>query len=146
MSSDQDTEKTRALYGELTKVATTFWEWRDKVMTRFFAVVTASAAMAGWFYQQPELRAWSFFPFALASGFAVFSAVMDRVNTKILRECCYPVGKRLELELSESGGIFTAIHDSPQRPFSYQWVFRAMYVASSVVFAVVSIAVASATR
>lgn len=142
-ADNQDLERLRTLYAETTKLTTVFVEWRDKVMTRFFAVLTASVAMSGWFYQQPELRRWCFIPLALAALFSCFSALMDRVNTKLLQECCYPVGARLETALSESGGVFTAIFERRNSFFSYRRVLRIMYLSSAALFIALSIAVAA---
>lgn len=138
MSEDKGIESVCLLYSENAKVTVEFWEWRHKVMTRFFAVIAASIAMAGWFYQQSELKHWVFVPFFLAFIFSLLSDMMDRVNTKVLREC-YRIGSSLEHKLSSDAGIYNAIQDVHYNRASYHRVLRVMYVGTAFIFAVAAI-------
>ena len=54
--SDHTFETLKLLYEENAKVAAIFWEWRHKIMVSFFAGIAALFALAGWFYQQQQLR------------------------------------------------------------------------------------------
>ena len=138
MPEDNDTKNVSLLYSENAKVAAAFWEWRHKVMTRFFTVVAASVAIASWFYQRTELKPRIFVPFALAAIFSALSDIMDRVNTKILREC-YRLGTTMEQKLSVDAGIFKAIQEMHYTRASYHRVLRVMYVGSAVIFSVVAV-------
>lgn len=133
MPEKNDIENLRLLYSENAKVATAFWDWRHKVMTRFFAAVAACVVMASWFYQHRELKAWVFIPFALAALFSVLSDMMDRVNTKVLGEC-YHLGMMMEQKLSDDAGIFNAIIKMHQSRTSYHRVLRVMYVGCALIF------------
>jgi hypothetical protein len=138
MTEDIETKNLSLLYSENAKVAAAFWEWRHKVMTRFFAAIAATTAMASWFYQHSELKPWMFVPFALAAVFSVLSDIMDRVNTEVLREC-YQLGMSIEQKLSSDGGVFKAIQDIHHTRASYHWILRVMYVGSAILFAVISL-------
>ncbi len=133
MPEKNDIENIRLLYSENAKVAAAFWEWRHKVMTRFFAAVAACVVMASWFYQHSELKAWVVLPFALAALFSVLSDMMDRVNTRVLGEC-YRLGMMMEEKLSEDAGIFKGITEMHQSRTSYHRVLRVMYIGCAVIF------------
>lgn len=138
MSSIEGTENYSLLYEENSKVACEFWEWRHKIMTRYFAAVTAMMIMAGWFYERPELKKWLFIPFLLGSLFSVISDLMDKVNTKVLRSC-YRIGMELEQKISSDGGIFKAIESMHYRKISYHIILRFMYLSSAVLFLIIAI-------
>jgi len=121
------------LYTENAKVTAEFWEWRHKVMTRYFAGISAVAVMAAWFYERPALKHWVFVPFSLGFFFSVISDLMDRVNTKTLRNC-YRVGAVLEEQFSKTGGIFTAIQNVHYQRASYHLILRWMYGVSAFAF------------
>src|SRR4051794_17591784 len=103
-------EADRLLYQENAKVLAIFLEWRHKVMTHWFAVTGAVLGGAGWLYQQPKLHAWLVAPFLMGSLFSVLSALLDRRNVRILKECCL-IGGQIELRLA-TGGIFKFIGDT----------------------------------
>ena len=135
---DDEILNARLLYSENAKVAAVFWEWRHKVMTGFFTAIAAAVAMAGWFYQHSELRPWVFVPFIMAAVFSILSDIMDRVNTKVLREC-YRLGMTMEEKFSNDGGIFEAIQDMHYKRGSYNKPLRVIYISSAIIFLVAAI-------
>ena len=44
MSDDTETKNRSLLYSENARGAVAFWEWRHKVMTRFFTAIAATVA------------------------------------------------------------------------------------------------------
>ena len=138
MPENDEIKNLTLLYSENAKVAAEFWDWRHKVMGTFFTAVAAAVAMASWFYQHTELKRWVFIPFVFAAIFAALSDIMDRVNTKVLREC-YRVGTLIEQKLSSDGGIYKAIQDMHYTRTSYHRVLRWMYIGSAIIFSLVAI-------
>ncbi len=124
-------DNTRLLYEENAKVAHAFWEWRHKVMTRFFLTSASLVAVAGWFYATVGLRRWAFVPFLLLAVFALVSHFLDRVNTWVLRDC-YRCGKELEQKLDGNGWIYSSIDDGHYNRGSYYRVLSIVYIGTAV--------------
>jgi hypothetical protein len=129
------------LYSANAEVAAQFWTWRHRILNAFFTAVAAAIAMASWFYKHPDLHAWVFVPFMLAAIFSVLSDSMDRVNTKVLREC-YRVGTKLEEQLANEGGIFKAIQDAHHTRMTYHRLLRWLYLGSALAFSIVALSLA----
>lgn len=134
LESEEGSKQTHTvlLYEQTAKVAETFWEWRDKVMTRFFAATAGVLVVAGWFFKEPELKAWVFAPFIVGACYSVISHLLDRVNTHVLREC-YRIAKGLEGGLGDDGGIFTSIENIHYHRGSYYGVLRLVYLGTAVI-------------
>jgi hypothetical protein len=122
------------IYSENAHVAATFWEWRHKLMERFFLVIGAIIGAEGWIYHEGSLRKWLFGPLLLASVFSLISFLMDRVNYKILRGC-YEVGRNVEARLSGTRGVYTGL-DRRFTYLNYSYLLRILYVASACAFLV----------
>ena len=127
--------KIEIIYSQTAKVAEVFWEWRHKVMTRFFAATAGILVVAGWFYKAPELKAWTFAPFFVGACFSVISHLLDRVNTHVLRDC-YRLANNLESKMVDGGGIFTCIESIHYHKGSYYGVLRFVYLGTAAIFAV----------
>ncbi len=83
-----------------------FWEWRHKIMTHFFAGMAALIALIGWLYQQAGgIRIWLCAPLFLGAVFSLVSYLLDKRNKRIL-ERCYRIGKDVDKNSHEEGGIF----------------------------------------
>jgi hypothetical protein len=91
------------VYVENAKVAATFWEWRSKVMERFFAAMAGVAFAEGWIYARKELHSLLFIPLLLGAIFSIVSLLMDDANRRILLGC-YATGKELERQLGPVRG------------------------------------------
>ena len=117
------------LYTENAKVAATFWEWRHKVMVRFFAAIAAIAGVGSWLYGQKELKALVFIPLLIGAGFSVVSFLMDNVNRKILLGC-YETGKELERQLAWTLGTFTRLSDHLEE-VNYSVFLRWLYLGTA---------------
>ena len=139
------TERTEIFYVQTTKVAEIFWEWRHKVMTRFFAATAGILVVAGWFYKTPELREWTFAPFFIGACFCVVSHLLDRVNTLVLRDC-YRIAKEIEATMANGGGIFTCIEGIHYHKGSYHSVLRFVYLGTAVIFMLFGIAAIVITK
>lgn len=127
-------ERSALLYQENAKVAAIFWEWRYKVMVAFFAGVSGLFALAGWFYQQAELRVLLFAPFALGAVFCLAALALDLRNTAILREC-YRIGAELEGKLGSEGAIFKSIGATHYTKITYTVILRLVYVGVGLLLA-----------
>jgi hypothetical protein len=108
MVSNKVTENLSLMYQENAKVAAVFWEWRHKLLVACFIGVAALFTLAGWFYQQADLKRLLSAPLLLGAILSFASFFLDRRNAKILRDC-YRVGKDLEHALINKGAIFEAI-------------------------------------
>jgi hypothetical protein len=118
------------MYCENAKIAATFWEWRHKVMTHFFASFAAIVVVAGWFYK--ELRPWLPLPFVLGAGYSVAVVLMDRVNKRMLTDC-YSVGTKIEEMLGSPDGPYTRIaHRQTRAHLHYHEILRWVYIAGAV--------------
>jgi hypothetical protein len=133
MSDTSNSADVGLLYVENAKVAAIFWEWRHKVISRFFTAVAATAFASGWFYERPQLRPWIFALFLVAAIFSALSFYMDRVNTHILRSC-YRIGAELETKFAIEAGTFKAISDIHYSRFAHYSIFRIVYLGSAVAF------------
>ena len=127
------------MYVQTAKVAEPFWEWRHKVMTRFFAATAGILVVAGWFYKDPDLKAWTFAPLLVGACFSVISHLLDRVNTYVLRDC-YRIAKGLESKMLDGGGIFTCIDNIHYNKGSYYAVLRFVYLGTAAVFVILAVA------
>lgn len=128
-------EKLHLLYQENAKVAAIFWEWRYKLIASCFAVSAALFALAGWFYQQTELRVLLFAPLALGAILCFTLFVLDFRNAAILREC-YRIGGELEIDLCGTGAIFKSI--GAPHSVTYTVILRSVYIGVGLVFLALS--------
>lgn len=136
IDEDKTFGKQSLLYQENAKVAAIFWEWRYKLMVSCFAGVAALFALAGWFYQQRELRDFFSAPFFLAAIFSFASFFLDRRNGKILREC-YRCGKEIEIDLIGKGMIFESIGKN-NTGVTYTLILGAVYLGVGVLLLLVA--------
>ncbi len=127
------------MYAQTAKVAETFWEWRHKVMTRFFATTGGILLVAGWFYKDPRLKTWTFAPFLIGACLSMLSHLLDRVNTHVLRDC-YRIAADLEGKMASGGGIFTCIENIHYHKGSYHAVLRFVYLSTAAVLAALGVA------
>lgn len=132
-SDDSKRNNIEAAYGQAAKVAEIFWEWRHKVMTRFFAATAGVLVAAGWFYKEPELRAWMFAPLVVGACFSMISHLLDRANTHVLRDC-YRLAREIEDKMIDGGGIFKCIENIHYQKGSYQGILRFVYLGTAAVF------------
>lgn len=132
-------DRQLALYNATRETANIFWEWRHKVMTRFFVVAGSTFVAAAWLYNIKDLRRWSWLPFVLGALFSLISYLLDGVNTWILREC-YRRASDLEKELfTPDGGFFAAIHVHHYKKGSYAMIMAIVYLSSLVGFVILAV-------
>lgn len=142
MTEDKDTqklnfEKISLLYQENAKVAAIFWEWRHKVMTSFFVGIAGLFALAGWFYQQTELRILLFAPLSLGAILSLASLALDNRNRTILREC-YRIGEEIEDKLRNEGAIFKSIRTTYHTGVTYTLILCLVYALVGLLLLVLS--------
>ncbi len=131
-----DPESLRLLYVENAKMTHVFFEWRHKVLTRFFVGVSACLVGARWIFLQPELKAITFIPLLLAAVVAAAAALMDRVNQRILNHC-YQTGRDLEVRLADATGVFGNLsrdyfEAGTRKTVSYRVVLEVLYWGTAV--------------
>jgi len=136
-------QKLSLLYTENAKVAATFWEWRHKVMERFFAGLAAIIVASAWLYQRGELRRLLFIPLLIGAAFCVISYFMDRVNKRILLGC-YATGKEIEEKLG-SAGAYTRISVQYKR-VNYSYFLRMLYLGTAALLLTMSLLAARFVR
>jgi hypothetical protein len=143
MPEDGSFETLKLLYQENAKIAATFWEWRNKIITYFSTSIVGLLTLAGWLYEQ---RQGGFISAPLFIG-AILSFVLtllDERNGEILK-ATYKCGKAIEMKLLQRKedsdtelirGIFTLIseahpsrepssaHSSPRRISTYTKAIR----------------------
>jgi hypothetical protein len=125
------------LYRENAEVTKTFWEWRHKLMTRFFTACAGIVVGASWMYERDPLRPWLYTLFFVGAVFCVMTWVLDLVNTRILRNC-YRVGREIEERLSPTRGIYKCI-DENYGNIQYFRTLTSMYLGSAVVLLAMTI-------
>jgi hypothetical protein len=125
------------LYKENAEVAKTFWEWRHKLMTRFFTGSAGIVIGASWMFERPVLKPWLWLLFVDGAIFCTLSWWLDRVNMKILINC-YKVGRNIEEKLSPTKGIYKCI-DENYGNVQYHRTLVLMYLGSAVALAVLAI-------
>jgi hypothetical protein len=125
------------LYKENAEVTKTFWEWRHKLMTRFFTACAGIVIGASWMFEHPPLKAWLCLLFLVGSVFCVMTWILDRVNMRILRNC-YRVGRDIEERLSPTRGIYKCI-DENYGNVQYFRTLTLMYLGSAFALLVVTV-------
>jgi hypothetical protein len=129
-------QKLSLLHAENAEVAATFWEWRHKVMNRFFTAFAAIAVVSGWVYERKEIRRLLFIPLLFGAVYCLISYLMDRVNRKILLGC-YATGKESEQQLG-SVGAYTRTLDQ-YKSVNYSVFLRALYLSAAALLLVASV-------
>ena len=140
MASEENVKNNIEInYAQTIKVAEIHWELRYKVMTRFFASIAGVFVIAGWFFKEPELKAWTFAPFVIGACFSVISYLLDRVNNYVLRDC-YRLAKELEQRMQQGEGIFTCIESTHYNKTSYYAILKLLYFGTAAFFVFLSVA------
>lgn len=135
---EEPTGSYEKLYEENAKVAHAFWEWRHKILTRFFLVIASVFILAGWMIQNDQFQKYVFTPFLLGMIYSFISQRMDSVNTWILRYC-YDIGSDLEVKLSGTPSIFGAISSNYETRKTYGKLLKVIYISAAVVLFGISI-------
>ena len=139
MSDSQEMSKEEAtnlavLYKENAEVTKTFWEWRNKLMTRFFTACAGILAALGWMFEhrpiKPKLYA---LLLSVGSVFPVMTWILDGVNVRTLRNC-YKIGREIEERLSPVKGIYKCI-DENYGNLQYHKILSIMYLVCAFVLA-----------
>ena len=142
---DQSTiQRLTVLYAENAKVVATFWEWRHKLMERFFAVLGGTVIGGAWIYHEQDLRRILFILPAVAGVYSFVSYLMDQVNRKILLSC-YETGKNIEKQLGPVSGAYTILWDR-RKSLSYTYILRAFYLSAGALLLVLSVFAATCVR
>jgi hypothetical protein len=128
----------RILYEENAKVAQTFWEWRHKILIRFFMSIAAIFVFAGWMYKMKEFQKYIFVSFLIGAIYSYISKRMDNVNTWILKSC-YRVGMELEQYIWGKSSIFGKIEEGYGPKGSYGKLLKILYLSSSLILLFLSI-------
>ncbi len=123
-------------YEETGKLLHTFFEWRYKVMNRFFLAIAAIFIAVQWMFKDPELRSYIFIPLLLGSIFSIFTAYMDRVNQRIMNTC-YKVGEATEHSLDLAAGLYSQLNadflnNRTRRIVSYRNILKILYWLSAL--------------
>jgi hypothetical protein len=125
------------LYTENAKVAATFWEWRHKVMERFFTALAGIVVGGWWIYHEGKIRGLLFLPLLFGAMYSAISYLMDRVNRKILLGC-YETGKDIEQKLGVGPGAYTRILDK-YGTVNYTVFLRILYLCTAGVLLLASV-------
>jgi hypothetical protein len=130
--SKEEADNLAVLYKENAEVTKTFWEWRHKIMTRFFAGAAGIVIGASWMYERCALRPWLFGFFVIGGVFCIISWWLDKVNMEVLGNC-YRVGSDLEMRLApQERGIYRCI-DENFGNMQYHRTLSIMYWVSAIV-------------
>jgi hypothetical protein len=140
----RDFEELSLLYVENAKVAATFWEWRHKVMTRFFTAFAGIVIAVGWIYERKELRHLLFIPMVIGAVYSTVSFLMDRVNRKILLGC-YETGREIERQIGSVRGAYGRMLDEYGK-VNYTVFLRALYLSSATLFLLAAVVAFVLTR
>ena len=131
-------ENAKILYEENSRVAQTFWEWRHKIINRFFVAIASIFIVTSWMLTNNKFRDCIFIPFVLGAVYSLISKKMDDVNTWILRDC-YEIGNKLEKEIGGVEYIFGKIDTEHSSRGSYAKLLSILYVSSGVVMMILAI-------
>ncbi len=139
MKTKIEFDKLKLLYEENSKVTHTFWEWRHKIMNRFFVAVSAIFIVSSWMLENNKFQEYIFIPFLFGAIYSIISKKMDDVNTWILKDC-YAIGNELENKLGGKNYIFGKIDTEYHSKGSYAKLLSFLYLSSSVIMTFLSIA------
>jgi hypothetical protein len=119
-------DKLSLLYQENAKVVAIFWEWRHKIITSFFAGLAGLTILAGWIYNQSQLRNLLFAPPLIGAIFCFVCIFLDYRNGEILHKC-YEIGSTIEINIAtEKTAIFKSI--GGKHYVSYTWTLRVTFL------------------
>lgn len=136
---DPETDKNKLLaeYAATDRMLHVFFEWRYKVMDRFFLAVAATFLMVQWLSEKGPQR-YAPVAFLVGAAFSVFAALMDMVNQKII-DHCYVSGSATEARLGIHEGILSRLHKEFGRGhfksrLSYRRILAWLYWGTAIVF------------
>ncbi len=132
-----DFDQIKLLYEENSKVTHTFWEWRHKIMNRFFVAVSAIFISCGWLLNN-NFKEYVFIPLFLGAIYSFISKKMDNVNTWILK-ACYDIGSQLEKEIGKENAIYSIIKNGYRKKGSYGKLLSFLYIMSGFVLIILSL-------
>jgi hypothetical protein len=129
-----DSEHTKLLYEENAKVAAVFWDWRHKVMTFGFAVMSGLVVVTGWLVKHHLSRSLVALPLGIGALLAFGAAALDLRVGQILR-MTFTTGSQLEAHIGHAG-FFRSMQ--PSRPIMSK-VLPVIYGAVGLAFAALSL-------
>jgi hypothetical protein len=133
-----DFETIKLLYEENSKVAYVFWEWRHKLMIRFFLTTASIFILSGWLIINNKFLNFLFVPFLMGALYTILTLKMDNVNTWILKEC-YNNGELLEKLQLNKESIYSLINTNYYKKGSYANILSTLYYLSIVIYFLISI-------
>lgn len=129
-------------YEEVSKLMDTFFEWRYKIMNRFFIGIAAIFISIQWMYST-KINHLVFIPLLLGGIFSIITALMDRVNQRIINTC-YQVGKDTEQKMFSTPGLYSYLSNDflnkkTRMLISYRIILQILYWGSSILLFVASL-------
>lgn len=137
---NKNIEQFKFMYETNMKMALEFWEWRHKVLTRYFLSMGSIFVFAGWLYKDsPELYSYLPIPLMIGALLSFFFLQLDIRNDKILKEC-YTIGAGLEKQYANDNCIFSKLLEFKNNNNStyHSWL-RILYAASTVILLISSL-------
>lgn len=127
-------EKLVSLYEENGRIARNFLDWRHRVMNRFFITIGTLFFVAGWLYDNQEMKS-LFILFFIASFISLVSFLMDRVNSRNLR-ISLEVGSELEYKMAKFKGVYGRSVDwyKEKKNLTYSKIFKGFYLLCAIIF------------
>lgn len=124
-------ESTR--FEEASEVVHIFWEWRDKLLGRYFVGMGGMAALYTWLVGQASNLMWV--PFALGSLLSLMLGVIHLRQTAILRRAV-----EICVSLEVPPGIYAFIGAKNPRP-SLGELLTAIYFGSTVILGALALVI-----
>jgi len=124
------------LYEETGKLLSTFFDWRYKIMNRFFLMLAAIFVSVQWMYSTPSTKHLMYIPFLLGGILSILLAMMDRVNQRIINNC-YKSGLAAEEKLFSIPGIYAHFdtdfkNTKTRKTLSYRVLLQVLYWGSGI--------------
>ena len=138
MTQEDQSKSLEVVYNESAKVAHAFWEWRHKVLTRYYIGLTSLVVVSGWLYNVSDLKRFTFVPFLMASIFSFISYALDSRNAVILR-LSYSACEDIEKLLSNEKGFFSRLNEIHYNSASFTVLLKRLYLGSAVVLLILSV-------
>lgn len=127
------TISVETLYNEAAANCRYLSDWRHRIMSRFFVMLSAFSVAAGWLWKtsDADLQRIVWIPFLLAAVASIIFLLMDRRNTRLLEICC-ATAKNLENNTDHVAGIYSARETMTSTAFRNANYNTAIYALAAV--------------
>ena len=138
-TENKNSEIFKLAYETNMKMAIEFWEWRHKILTRFFITLGSLLILTGWLYKEGgTFHQYQAIPLLIGSLLSYFFMRLDIRNDDILKSC-YKIGAELENKYIESELIFSKLYEFKENKKTYHYLLKILYGGSSAVLLLFSI-------